>query len=239
MNLRTFMSLLIDGYNLLNATGIVGRGAGPGGLERSRLALLNFLAESIDPKEIPHTTIVFDAQNAPPGLPRVISHRGITVRFAANYEDADSQIEELIHSDSVPRRLTVVSSDHRLQRAARRRHAAAIASDVWYAELIRARRQRHQAAPQVPARPIVPLLAEDVNYWIRQFGGASELEKLVEQWSAKDAGDGGQAPSKEPTDAKSSTDEPPADKLSPEEAAEIGNPFPPGYAEDIEKGSDP
>jgi len=229
------MSLLIDGYNLLNSTGIVGRGAGPGSLERSRLALLNFLAESIDPKDIPHTTIVFDSHDAPRGLPRVIDHRGITVRFAANYEDADTQIEELIRSDSVPRRLTVVSSDHRLQRAARRRHATAIASDVWYAELIRARRQRHQAAPQLPTRPIVPLLTEDVSYWMRQFGGASELEKLVEQWSAEDAG---QTASKEAADAESSTDKPPADKLSPEEAAEIGNPFPPGYGEDIEKSGD-
>ena len=30
------MSLLIDGYNLLHAAGIMGRGAGPGGLQRSR-----------------------------------------------------------------------------------------------------------------------------------------------------------------------------------------------------------
>ena len=49
------MSLLIDGYNLLNAVGIVGRGVGPGGLERSRLALLNFLAESLSVEEIPRT----------------------------------------------------------------------------------------------------------------------------------------------------------------------------------------
>ncbi len=43
------MALLIDGYNLMHVAGIVGRGVGPGGLERSRLALLNFLAESLEP----------------------------------------------------------------------------------------------------------------------------------------------------------------------------------------------
>ncbi len=53
------MPLLIDGYNLLNATGIVGRG-GPSSLGRSRLALLNFLAGSNRPAGVlAHTTAVF------------------------------------------------------------------------------------------------------------------------------------------------------------------------------------
>ena len=30
------MALVIDGYNLLHASGILGRGIGPGSLERSR-----------------------------------------------------------------------------------------------------------------------------------------------------------------------------------------------------------
>ena len=73
------MSLIIDAYNLMNAVNIVGRGAG-GSLELSRLTLLNFLAESIPADEIPHTTVVFDAgPNAPPGLPRILDHRGLTV----------------------------------------------------------------------------------------------------------------------------------------------------------------
>ena len=46
------MALIIDGYNLLHASGILGRGIGPGGLERSRSALLNFLAESLDERQL-------------------------------------------------------------------------------------------------------------------------------------------------------------------------------------------
>ena len=42
------MSLIIDAYNLLHASGILGKGIGPGGLERSRNALLNFLANTLD-----------------------------------------------------------------------------------------------------------------------------------------------------------------------------------------------
>jgi uncharacterized protein len=172
------MPLLIDGYNLLYATGIVGRGSGPGGLERSRLALLNFLAHSLDPADLPHTTVVFDAHDAPAGLPRTVNHRGITVRYAAGYESADLLIAELIRAESAPRRLVVVSSDHEIQRAARRRRAKAVASDAWYAELIRQRRERNEAAAETPDQPPVPLLAEDVEYWIRQFGGQQLLQEL-------------------------------------------------------------
>jgi uncharacterized protein len=173
------MSLLIDGYNLLNTVGIVGARVGPGGLERSRLALLNFLAESVEPAEIPRTTVVFDAHDAPPGLPRVVNHRGITVRYASRYDEADTLIEELILADSAPRRLTVVSSDHRLQKAAHRRKARAVDSDVWYAEVVRRRRERHQAEAAGGEMPPVPLLEEDVSYWVRQFGGQSALEQVA------------------------------------------------------------
>ena len=222
------MSLLIDGYNLLNAVGIIGRGVGPGGLERSRLTLLDFLAESLDPSEVPQTTVVFDAGDAPPGLPRVVKHRGLTVRFAAGYDDADTLIEELIRADSAPRRLTVVSSDHRLQRAARRRRAGAVDSDVWYAEVVRRRIDRRESTPSAPAKPQAPLLKEDVAAWLDHFGGESLLDDLIEAGQAEEA-----IPC---TD--SSTQEAPApdthpDKPSDQEAAKIKSPFPPGYAEDL------
>ena len=64
------MTLIIDGYNLLHASGILGRGIGPGSLERSHGALLNFLAESLDASQLERTIVVFDARQAPPGLRR-------------------------------------------------------------------------------------------------------------------------------------------------------------------------
>jgi uncharacterized protein len=175
------MPTLIDGYNLLHATGIVGRGVGPGGLERSRMALVGFLAASLPADERTRTTVVFDAHDAPPGLPRVVRHQDITVQYAAKHESADALIEELIRADSAPRRLVVVSSDHAVQRAARRRRAKSVDSDVWYAELIRLRRERTEAVPDAPERPPVPLLEEDVNYWIRQFGGESLQDECREK----------------------------------------------------------
>jgi predicted RNA-binding protein with PIN domain len=168
------MSLIIDGYNLMHAANIVGRGRGPGYLERSRLALLNALVEAIDPRELSRTIVVFDAAGAPPGLPPTLHHRGLTVRFAKGYTSADELIAELIKADSAPKRLTVVSSDHQVQRAAQRRKAKAVDSDAWYAQTATHRKQRRK--PKESEKPAAPkasvtLSESDVEYWLRQFRG--------------------------------------------------------------------
>jgi hypothetical protein len=219
------MSIIIDGYNLLYMAGILGEGRGPRNLELSRLALLNFLAESLAPGEIAKTIVVFDAKDAPWGAKNVLEHRGISVQFASRWPDADCLIEELIRLDSSPRRLTVVSSDHRLQRAARRRKAKAVDSDVWYKELVQKRLARRQTESTAPERPAVPLLAEDVAYWVRQFGGQSELEQWINQELS--GGESAQKPRNENVLKE--------DTLKDNQTLDSANPFPPGYAEDVEE----
>jgi predicted RNA-binding protein with PIN domain len=174
------MALLIDGYNLLHVTGLVGRAGS--GLQGSRNALLRFLASAIEPKELAETTVVFDATEAPPGLPRIVTHDGMTVRYASEYPDADALLEELIAAHHVPRSLTVVSSDHRVQRAARRRRAPFVDSDVWFAEIARRRTQR-QGASSTPVRREVHLSAEEIAYWIAEF----EAEANPRSSAARDA----------------------------------------------------
>ena len=143
------MSLIIDGYNLMYAAGIIPLGAGPGGLERSRVALLDFIAESVVDSELATTIVVFDAAAAPPGLPGTIRHRGVTVHFSRGYNDADELIEELIQKSNTPRKLTVVSSDHRLQRAAR---AARPRPSTAIAGMPRSWRSAINPRPIVPRR---------------------------------------------------------------------------------------
>ena len=164
------MSLIIDGYNLLYVTGIVGDSAGAGGtFQRSREALLNFLAASIPAAELGQTTIVFDAAEAPPGLPRTLTHRGMTVRYASDYTDADALIEQLIQEHHVPRSLLVVSSDHRIQRAARRRRATSIDSERWYSELWQRRLQAQAAGGTQLDKPVTQLTAAEIEYWVAKF----------------------------------------------------------------------
>lgn len=161
---------LIDGYNLMYAAGIVGRRRGRGGLEHSRAALLDLLAESLPPDEAPRTVVVFDAQRPPPGFPHTMRHRGLIVYFASDHDDADALLEELIARHSAPRQLTVVSSDHRLHRAARRRRARAVDSDVWHEELLRGRNELRRAARRAGEPVAEP--SEDVEFWLREFEAA-------------------------------------------------------------------
>lgn len=163
------MGLIIDGYNLLNVTGIFGAGGGPRSFERSRLALLDFLADRLEPEERATTTIVFDAQEAPPGLPATCQHRGLLVRFASRREEADDLIEELILADTSPRKLTVVSSDHRVQRAARRRRARAVDSEVWFPELLRRRGADSPTETEADVKPEAPLSPAEVAAWVKRF----------------------------------------------------------------------
>lgn len=202
------MPLLIDGYNLLHVTGIVGRGNELTELHRSREALLEFLAQSLDPTDRKHTTIVFDAAGAPPGLPRSIVHSEMTVHFARDYADADAMLEDLIAAHETPRALIVVSSDHRVQRAARRRRATAIDSDRWYAELWAARHRRERPSAELPQKPTGRPTADEVAYWTKQF----------------------EMPNSEatPTQRKSGKNQ-----KRPPVADDLANPFPPGYGDDL------
>jgi predicted RNA-binding protein with PIN domain len=216
------MALLIYGYNLLHVSGIFGAGRGPGGLHRSREALLRFLAAAIDDSERLRTTIVFDAAEAPPGLPRTVTHEQITVHFAANYEDADAMIEELIAQADAPRSLLVVSSDHRIQRAARRRRAKYADSDVWYAQAVRRRTERTR--PTRSAKPTGPLSEDEVARWLKEFDiDANDFDSMLDA-AAESAID-----ADEPTKPGS----PKRDVDSHDVVDDLRNPFPPGYADDL------
>ena len=160
------MSLLIDGYNLLFASDIFPPDAAQPTLENARQALLQFIAAAFAPAERKRTTIVFDAAAAPPGLPRTLSHEGMTILFSPRKGSADDVLEDLIEAEADPRNLIVVSSDHRIQRAARRRKATYIDSQDWLAAL--RRQQSEDSAADAPPsdtpieNPFPPGYGEDL-----------------------------------------------------------------------------
>ena len=156
--------IIIDGYNLLHASGIFGAERGPRGFEQSRLALLDHLLELLGP-EAERTLVVFDAAHDPDGLPARLQHGLIRVWFAREYPDADSLIEELL-ADDPNRGNVVVSSDRRLQVAARRQRATAIGSEQWLAE----RRAALQASRQPPETKPPEPGPEGVEAWKHYFG---------------------------------------------------------------------
>lgn len=170
------MLLLIDAYNLLHHSDVLGRGRGVGWLERARRRLIHELAMHLDPPLAAETCLVFDAQDPPPDLPHEYRIESIRLHYAVGYPEADDLIEELIARHPTPRRLTVVSSDHRIQRAAARRGASFFDADLWYDEL-RTRGPRlgipwppaSNAPAETPEKPSEPATAAEVAEWYDHF----------------------------------------------------------------------
>lgn len=209
------MRLLIDGYNLLHVTDLFGSGKSAGTLQGSRDALLAFLTKALASAERRDTTIVFDATGAPPGLPKTLHHEQITVRYASDFADADALLEEIIDRHRAPKGLTVVSSDHRVQRAARGRGSKWIDSEPWFRELAARAKAKEQDSPQGK-----PAATGSVDYWVEQFAG-KDISELEQQLRATEK------PRIIPKTTKRTPHVPPV--------AEGGleNPFPPGYGEDL------
>lgn len=178
------MACVIDGYNLLHAMGLLRGKVGPTGLEKARLGLLGLL-RAVYGEEAPTVTVVFDAAHAPPGAPREGDYQGIHVRFAVEQAEADDLIETLIHDDSAPRQLVIVSDDHRIQRAAQRRHCRVSGCSQYLEWLERHRREKKRSPPQADSKP-ERLSEQETQHWLREFAslqndpGLKELSDPVE-----------------------------------------------------------
>ncbi len=157
------MRLLIDGYNLLYVTDLFGEGVQAGTLEGSREALIAYLVAHLPDNLRRAATIVFDAAGAPPGLPDRYSRSGLQVRFARGYAEADVLIELKIEHHKAPKSLLLVSSDHRVQRAARSRGAKYVDSNVWFRQLRQRKSELGEPNIKVSGK------AMSAEYWIREF----------------------------------------------------------------------
>lgn len=221
---------LVDGYNFLNNSGIETKPGGPAGLSSlglARQALLDFLVRHLSPEEARATVVVFDAQFQPRPLPTEFTYHGIDVKFAVRYPDADSLLEQLIAEHTSPRQLTVISSDHRVQRAARRRRARFVDSERWYRQLLAREKPGESAAPeprliqekQPPA--IGNMGTED---WIRMLGlQDGDLEWELHTQAPLPAEQG--SPQKDPGNCGTPSGRP--DAAGPEDAAKRQEAFPP------------
>ena len=165
------MFLLIDGYNLMHASGVFPPG-GSGELQRARRAFLDQLVRRIGPKRAARTTVVFDGREAPPHAPERLTFRGLTVLFSRRGLEADALLEEILARHTHPKNLTVVSSDHRVQRAAKRRKATAADSDVWWSDL--AAHGSRDAADSEDHKDLGGLGELDAKHWLKFFGTPDE-----------------------------------------------------------------
>jgi predicted RNA-binding protein with PIN domain len=172
------MSYLIDGYNLLHAMGLIRQRAGPAALEKARRRLLGLLKGAFR-DEADSVTVVFDAARAPAGASEAEEWEGIHVRYAVRQPQADDLIEMLIRADSVPGRLVVVSDDHRIQQAARRRHCPT-AGCVDFLETLerRQRKRRQRVAGEDGKRD--SQTQQEVQHWLAEFADLNDDPRMKE-----------------------------------------------------------
>ncbi|MFO1001094.1 MAG: NYN domain-containing protein [Planctomycetaceae bacterium] len=146
--------LVIDGYNLMHAAGLGRSEYGPGELERNRQRLLNQVAGILNAQTAHDALIVFDAHLAVPRASdedQPLQRSPMAVRFSRDGRDADAEIELILETHSSPRQVLIVSSDHRLHKAAARRKARCIDSEDFL-------RQFDEPEPlrSVPRKPSQP-----------------------------------------------------------------------------------
>jgi uncharacterized protein len=182
------MKLLIDGYNLMYATGYLGRRVGAEAFRKERRRFLNEIAGALDPAEAQQTTIVFDASPEFHYLPQETNHEGLAVEFAVDDENADARIEWLIAHHATPKSLTVVSSDRRIRQAAHRRRSQVLTSEDFL-ERLNLRRERRPTEPEPPptAEDVARehgLSASESAYWQSEFRELSNDTLIVSRLRA-------------------------------------------------------
>lgn len=159
--------LLVDAFNVLHVTGVLPPDlAGPDvGDLADLIARSRWRAGG--------AMLVCDGPGPKGSKRRAAAPAGgvIQIRYAGAGRDADSLIERLLHRHSAPRRVTVVSSDRRLQHAARSRKARWMPSEAFLRRLAHdARRPAPDPDPYRGFDRAVPLSDGAVEAWIRDFG---------------------------------------------------------------------
>jgi predicted RNA-binding protein with PIN domain len=112
--------------------------------------------------------IVFDGS----GLARRGDFESVThveVVFAGFHKDSDTIIEEKIRANTAPRRLTVVSSDRRLRKAAAMRKATAVKSEDFWEEVQKELRRR-KPQKREPQAKREGLTEGETEHWMDLFG---------------------------------------------------------------------
>lgn len=158
------MPLIIDAYNVLHET----MPPALAGLDEARLCVA--LDRSAFRAESP--VVVCDGRPKPLGVTESPVH-SVELVYSGPNRTADDVIIAMIDAHSAPRRLTVVSSDREIRKAARRRRAVSWTSDEFLTKLVEAM----GAKPPTPGKPRPDdMTPEQVDAWLRQFGFGGAVE---------------------------------------------------------------
>ena len=158
------MPYLVDGYNVYHAA----RKMADQWSHITTLTLCQWIAQDMQ-RLNDRAIVVFDGNKLRGQSWEVLPADFVEIRHSGPEQDADSALEDLIQQNTAPRRLTVVSSDNRLRKAARRRRCKLLKAPEYLEELVR----RQQTPPRRCTEPIQKRrgLAEgELPEWLERFG---------------------------------------------------------------------
>lgn len=165
--------LVVDTFNVLHVTGVLPPELA--GLEVPDLVRL------VAASRYAGQQATFVCDGARPGMghggPSAYAMGTARVLYPGVGRDADSEIEKLLELASFASRITVVSSDQRLRRAARRRGAVSLSSEKFLERLA----EDHGRGGESDALPAfvheIPLDRYSVAHWMAEFGlGAPDFK---------------------------------------------------------------
>lgn len=189
--------LVIDGYNLMHAAGLGRAEYGPGELERNRQRLITRVAGVLDKQIASDALVVFDAHLAVPRASdedQPLPRSPLAVRFSRDGRDADAEIELILETHSSPRQLLIVSSDHRLHKAAARRRAQCIDSEDFLRQFdepepLRGIRKRPSQPKKTGVTKPLPGKSTEKSFQDIEEAKATEAEDYLEDFLMIDVSD--------------------------------------------------
>ena len=157
--------ILVDTYNVLHVAGVLPPDlAGMEAPDLARALARGRYASS-------RITLVCDGVRPGAGHigPAATRIGDIRILYTGAGRTADDEIESLIQRSTAPARMTVVSTDRRIRRAARKRRARSLKSEDFLRQLVDDLGRRADD-PLPPWVHEVPLSTPAINHWLEAFG---------------------------------------------------------------------
>ena len=154
------MPIVIDGYNLLHAVKSMTEGQVLSEIQLCSL-ISGYLKQTKQRGEI-----IFDG-TGPRDKSGLMGTTNLAVSFSGAYCDADTEIEERIKASTAPKRLTVISNDHRLVKAAKARKAVAITADDFWGQVVKKLSRKRREAE--PAGKRSGITEGETDFWLKLF----------------------------------------------------------------------
>ena len=154
--------VIIDGHNLLHSIREVDEGSESiSDVQLCRIVgrYLKLIGEKGE--------IIFDG-TGPRDKSEFDNISNLEVLFAGQGTDADTVIEDKIRANTAPKRLTIVSSDRRLRKAAQARKATVVKSQVFWNNL--QRQLSRKKGIREPAAKRQGLTESETKQWLEFFG---------------------------------------------------------------------